>query len=977
MKKLVSLMMLAAASVFAQAPIPLTIDSRSPTAPGIDPYQASRTQYRVTFMDGTNPVSLTSLAPWMSWSTNAYATGIATASYSIVSSASGIVDFTFSASALNPTSGPGRYLYEVGLRATAGITVYRQGVLTLRGSPYASGVPAATWTTNSVNWGLINWTGLPTTLAGYGIVDGVDLANLLAVSNQVVTAQADIDAHELLTGTNVHGLGSAARSNVSDFASAAQGALAATALQVEADTNAIAQLVTHAALSGTNAHGLGSASTASTDAFATAAQGLLADSALQSEADTNALARLATHSNTPAMTAHSGLGSAATNDVGYFATAAQGALADSALQSEADTNALAQLATHMSAQGNTNAGFEARIGSNETALTAQAGTNATLQAQITNNLALQAATNAGFNARIGSNESLLTAQGNTNAAFQALHTAQANTNTVLQAQITANTTGNVSLATYTAAMSAQGNTNAGFETRMTAVETGKMSLASQTATNAAFQALHTAQGNTNTAFQALHTAQGNTNTIFRNQLTAHANTNAGFETRIAARETFDASQINTNATFRGQITALVNTNVNFELRIQQGETAYGWGDHADAGYLSTTQNLFTALYVGNRSLVGTNMAGLTQGAYTGVVGGSVSYTGTTQLAAGQLYAWGYTKIGADGTATLSIASASLSRTAAGNVSNYFIFNGTDTNLIINLAGTATALCNVSNIYVRAITNGTMGVAGELGVGAGVTIGGERRTTWPSTAAIEGRTSVWEQAATDASAATNFLATNTLQSQITANATGKVSHVEHDAHTNLSLASGAHGGESDPVWAAASNLYATGTPVYVESDPVWSGVSGSVVYADDSDYTNAVALSGSALQPGADGTSTNLSGYNNDAGFLTNIDLPPYQAFTTNLVIGDGGTATVTYACGGLVSIEQTNSFTLTFDRSSYEEYTNGVNRVGVEIYVDTNFDILFDGDTINTNDFEVDASSDGWLSLFFRRTGTNLWEGRQ
>jgi len=52
-------------------------------------------------------------------------------------------------SALNPTFGPGRYLYEVGLRGSQGITVCRQGVLTLRGSPYAVGVSLATWTTNT------------------------------------------------------------------------------------------------------------------------------------------------------------------------------------------------------------------------------------------------------------------------------------------------------------------------------------------------------------------------------------------------------------------------------------------------------------------------------------------------------------------------------------------------------------------------------------------------------------------------------------------------------------------------------------------------------------------------------------------------------------------------------------------------------------------------------------------------------------
>jgi hypothetical protein len=140
------------------------------------------------------------------------------------------------------------------------------------------------------------------------------------------------------------------------------------------------------------------------------------------------------------------------------------------------------------------------------------------------------------------------------------------------------------------------------------------------------------------------------------------------------------------------------------------------------------------------------------------------------------------------------------------------------------------------------------------------------------AALQGRTSVWDTAATDASAATNFIYTNTLQaqittnltlqgqtnetlqSQITANATGKVSHVEHDTHTNLSLASGAHGGELDPAWGVVSNAVVyTNSATYtatVEKAATaygWGDHAGLYVETNDAAYTNAVALAGSALQ----------------------------------------------------------------------------------------------------------------------------------
>lgn len=113
------------------------------------------------------------------------------------------------------------------------------------------------------------------------------------------------------------------------FATAAQGALADTAVQ-PADLATVATSGAYADLTGTPT--LGTAAASSAADFATAAQGALADTALQP-------ADVATVATTGAYADLSGaptLGTAAAENVGYFATAAQGVLADTALQ-PADT----------------------------------------------------------------------------------------------------------------------------------------------------------------------------------------------------------------------------------------------------------------------------------------------------------------------------------------------------------------------------------------------------------------------------------------------------------------------------------------------------------------------------------------------------------------------------------------------------------------------------------------------------------------
>ena len=100
---------------------------------------------------------------------------------------------------------------------------------------------------------------------------------------------------------------------------------------------------------------------------------------------------------------------------------------------------------------------------------------------------------------------------------------------------------------------------------------------------------------------------------------------------------------------------------------------------------------------------------------------------------------------------------------------------------------------------------------------------------------------------------------------------------------------------------------------------------------------------------------------------------PYQAYTTTLAPDAGGTCTITYASGSLVRIAPETNITVTFDNTSYP--TNGVNRVGVEIFAPTN-SVAFAYDTI-TNTTAPAISTSSWTSLFFRRVTTNLWYGRQ
>jgi len=196
-------------------------------------------------------------------------------------------------------------------------------------------------------------------------------------------------------------------------------------------------------------------------------------------------------------------------------------------------------------------------------------------------------------------------------------------------------------------------------------------LNSLASTNSLFQGLFTAQGSTNSGFQALHTAQAATNTAF-------------------------------------------------ESRIQEGETAYSWGDHATSGYLTAFGNILPSLAVADRSQLGANLSGLTQGTYTGSLT-SVSYTSAVSLVIGRIYDYGFSFVG-NGTGTLSIAGNSLVKTTVGAISNHFTYHsGESSNMIITLAGTGLAIGNAQAIYCKEITNGALSVV-DLNVGTLAVVG---------------------------------------------------------------------------------------------------------------------------------------------------------------------------------------------------------------------------------------------------------------
>lgn len=179
-----------------------------------------------------------------------------------------------------------------------------------------------------------------TTLAGYGIGDAMTATainnalaaklNSSAVSAYGLTLIDDADAP---TARATLGLGTAATTAASAYATAAQGTKADNALPAASVSAYGLTLVDDADAATARATlGLGTAATTAASAYATAAQGTKADNALPS-ASVSAFG-LTLIDDADAATARGtlGLGTAATTAASAYATAAQGAKADTAVQ---------------------------------------------------------------------------------------------------------------------------------------------------------------------------------------------------------------------------------------------------------------------------------------------------------------------------------------------------------------------------------------------------------------------------------------------------------------------------------------------------------------------------------------------------------------------------------------------------------------------------------------------------------------------
>ena len=199
---------LVAPSMAAPLPLPVNIDSRAATAPGLEVYRAGRHVFRVTFKDGGTASDIGGHTPFMSWSTSAAAVVTSTSAWTVIGASSGLVDFTFSTSALNHASG--RYIYEVGVVSNGQPSVYRQGTFIIRGSPFASGANQVLWASNVV-WGTfnaLNWPFLlPASTNGWDVsgAGGGTFTNWLAVSGGNLTL-----AGTGRSGSNTIGLTTAA-----------------------------------------------------------------------------------------------------------------------------------------------------------------------------------------------------------------------------------------------------------------------------------------------------------------------------------------------------------------------------------------------------------------------------------------------------------------------------------------------------------------------------------------------------------------------------------------------------------------------------------------------------------------------------------------------------------------------------------------------------------------------------------------------
>lgn len=197
--------LVAALALAAPDPYPLIVNSQSRVLPDQVVYRASKSAFALKLTDGADASDLTNQTVFMFWATNTVADATVTATVQIVSATNGTAIATFSPADVNYA--PGRYIYGAGVISNGVISVYRQGIFIIKGSPFAQGVSSPIWTSN-LNWSI--YTGYLNTLADGPYRPGTNIVTEInadgSVTFHVVPAGASTNSW-LLDQNNTAGAG--------------------------------------------------------------------------------------------------------------------------------------------------------------------------------------------------------------------------------------------------------------------------------------------------------------------------------------------------------------------------------------------------------------------------------------------------------------------------------------------------------------------------------------------------------------------------------------------------------------------------------------------------------------------------------------------------------------------------------------------------------------------------------------------------